>query len=101
MSIAPPPIQQYICGSEAINCGGVLPFSLSFTWRITHGIRTHTCSRSHNGPRSGAIGGYRLIHGRYDLVSIQARLFVHSTVEEAAAARGTKNTSSTWNLGTS
>lgn len=56
---------------------------------------------AHTTVPAAGIRGYRLIHDRYDLVSIQARLFVHSTVEEAAAARGTKNTSSTWNLGTS
>lgn len=48
------------------------PFSLSlpFTWCITHGIHTP----SHSGPHGGATGGNRLILGRYDLLSIQARL---------------------------
>lgn len=37
-------------------------------------------------PHGGETGGYGLILGRDDLLSIQARLFVRSTVEEAAAA---------------
>ena len=53
-------------------------------------------------PLQGQLGGFSLILSRYDLVSIQACVSLfRSMVEEAVAACGTKNTSSTWSLQTS
>lgn len=53
---------------------------------------------AHSGPHDRAT---HWSSGRYDLVSIQARLFVCSTVEEAVAACGTKSTGSAWSFQTS
>lgn len=69
-----------------IKCVSVLPFSLSLS---SHGVHTHTVVAT-----AGQLGGYRLIHGRYDLVSIQARLSLFDSMVEEAAACRTKDTSS-------